>query len=104
MASVKAVYILWLRQLKRYSRSRARIVAHSVAVLEPGPAPLANRQRCAENAAVGCMAGQPEPVLPSAIRTPSDMAIIRRKPSQRRVLAELIRLSRATLADLVKRE
>jgi len=26
MASVKAVYILWLRQLKRYSRSRARIV------------------------------------------------------------------------------
>jgi ABC-2 type transport system permease protein len=26
VASVKAVYILWLRQLKRYSRSRARIV------------------------------------------------------------------------------
>jgi hypothetical protein len=65
----------------------------------------ATRQRCAENAAVECMAEQPEPVFLSAIRTPSDTAIIQRKAiAQRRVLVELIRLSRATLADLVKQE
>ena len=45
-----------------------RCTRHTVAVLEPGAALLANRQRCAENAAVECMAGQPEPVLLSATR------------------------------------
>ena len=45
----------------------------------PGAGTRADRQRCAANAAVGCMAAQPEAVLLWAIRTPSGMGIIQQK-------------------------
>jgi len=46
-------------------------------VLRPGSAPLVDPQRYAENVGVECTAVQPEAVLPSAIRTLSDMAVVR---------------------------
>ena len=76
---------------------------HSVAEPGPGAGTRADRQRCAANAAVGCMAAQPEAVLLWAIRMPSGMGHYSAEAiAQRRELAELIRQSRATLAELGK--
>ena len=67
----------------------------------------AGRRRCAENAAVGCMAVQPEAALLQAIPYKNALRhghYTAEAIAERRGLAALIRLSRATLADLGKGE
>jgi hypothetical protein len=68
----------WLSD--RMTRLGAVITEAIVLEYGRGAGTRADRQRCAANAAVGCMAAQPEAVLLWAIRMPSGMGIIQQKP------------------------